>query len=833
MRLPCGRAFRDVLIGAIVSLEMLLPPVFASSPQADFDRSTTEAAPGTDAAQKLGAAGASLPEQGERTPDGRLAQVLAAVRLNGTPKGDFVTLMTGQGGFLLRLRDLLAMGLREPLRQSVQVNGDAYVALAEIPGAIVHWNEKTLVLDIQLPPGAFPEGKLDLGGALPTIPVHPREAGGFLNYQFESASVQGSATTYSGATELGWNLGPLLLLDDHSYSNATGQGRAVRLQTQLVYDQPDSSRRWTLGDASAASGDLGSSFNFGGVGVSKLYQMNPYFIKTPLAGLTGTVALPSTIDVYMNGARVQSQSVAPGPFSLQNLNTSAGTGLNELEFVIRDPFGREQHVSFPYFFSSQLLAKGLEEYSYNVGAMRNNYGLASNDYGSMALSAWHRYGWSDAVTLGLSGDATAGHANGGPNVSFNTVRAGVVTIELAGSRDNRSDRQSGAAASISDTYISGSLSAQLSLRRWTAGFSVIGPAPLYRPKLQGSAGLSYGKGNRGTYSLDYSVQTVFGGALDQRTATIGYNRTLAHNIAIFANFGHIWASTGGFTAFVGISYFPGNGFSVNVSHQNLPGGDYTDASQVAQTPPIGEGLGYRVLAQRSSAAGAVTESISPFVQYNARDAVFTVEGTRNTSSSPGQAGYFQASVAGAAALIDQGIYFGRPISDSYTLASIDPPVPGVRVLRSGAEVGVTDAHGNVFVPDLGSYQVNEIAVQTKDLPLDYSLHSPVQEIRPAYRSGVVARFGVRRVRAISGRLFLRTDKGTRALENVALALRGTGRTLQTVTVQGGDFYVEDAAPGLYSAHAQWEGGSCDLTITIAASHDIVTDLGGLACESSL
>ena len=700
-------------------------------------------------------------------------QIVVKARLNSVAKGDFVMYMTSDGDFFLPPRDLVEMGVPKPVGRTMDIAGEPHLSLKSIPGAELKFNEKTLTLDIQLPPDMLPKESFNFGATLPATPIQPRAPGGFLNYQLGRTVSESGPDTYNGATELGVNLGKFLLLDNHVYTTSSGQNHAVRLQTQLVYDQPEDLRRWTLGDASSASGELGGAFNFGGIGVSKVYQINPYFIKSPQAGFTGAVALPSTVDVYMNGARVQSQSLAPGTFNLQNLNYQGATGLNNFEYVIKDPFGREQRVSFPYFFSDQLLAKGLQEYSYNVGAIRNNYGVSSNDYGTAVISALHRYGVSDTLTIGMSGDATPDQINVGPSAALNTVRAGVFTAGLAVSYDSDITPRSGAAASVSHTFLSGPFSSQLFVRRFTEDYSVVGFTPVYKPKLQGSAGVSYDTVNTGNFSLSYSEQTVFGGAIDQHATTFGYSRTLAGNISISANVSRVVDTTSGYAVFLGISYFPANGVLANVNHLKTRDGDTVDQLQYSKTPPIGEGLGYRALAQRSVSAGTASESISPFVQYNARNAILTAEGTSFVNGGAGSSGSYQLSAAGAVAYIGNGVYLSRPISDSYAVVQIEPPLSGVRVLKSSAEIGVTDATGKVFVPDLGSYQVNDVAIQSKDVPLDYTFAKSTQKIRPPLRSGVVASFDIQRVRAIIGRLNGAIEQTLRAPE-IRERLAGTG-----------------------------------------------------------
>ena len=324
---------------------------------------------------------------------------------------------------------------------------------------------------------------------------------------------------------------------------------------------------------------------------------------------------------------------------------------------------------------------------------------------------------------------------------------------------------------------------------------------------------------------------MFGGASDQHTTTLGYTKTLGRNISLVTNLSRVVQNTSGYAAFIGISFLPANGLSVNASHQKTKDGDIASQFQFAKPPPIGEGVGYRVIAQRAVTAGAVSESISPFVQYNARNAILTAEGTNFVNGGSGSSGFYQLSLAGAAAYIGNDVYFSRPINDSFALVKIEPPLTGVRVLKSNAEIGITGASGAVFVPNLGSYQLNEVAIQPKDIPLDYTVTRSVQKIRPPLRSGVLALFSVTRIRAVTGSLKFRSDGTLSPLENFEMVLTGTAGTVRVSTIRRGDFYIENLAPGRYTSQLNVTGTTCKLELVIPDSHEVVTDLGDIICES--
>ena len=75
--------------------------------------------------------------------------------------------------------------------------------------------------------------------------------------------------------------------------------------------------------AGAAGGQSTGVF-LAGLSVSREFSLDPYFIRTPLPRLSGAATGPSTLDVYVNGALVRSEAIAPGTFELKNLPVTEG-----------------------------------------------------------------------------------------------------------------------------------------------------------------------------------------------------------------------------------------------------------------------------------------------------------------------------------------------------------------------------------------------------------------------------------------------------------------------------------------------------------------------------
>ena len=179
----------------------------------------------------------------------------------------------------------------------------------------------------------------------------------------------------------------------------------------------------------ASSGDLGALVNLGGLSYSKLYSIDPYFVRYPQQSITGQVRVPSEVEIYIDGQRVRTIKLPPGEFDLHNLTQSPG--LRGVDIVIRDAFGREQRISTTYYSTDVPLKAGLHEYSYNLGALREMFGVESDRYGPLAFSAFHRYGVTDALTLGVRGEGKKDAYNTGPTASIVLGAAGLLNASAA------------------------------------------------------------------------------------------------------------------------------------------------------------------------------------------------------------------------------------------------------------------------------------------------------------------------------------------------------------------------------------------------------------------
>ncbi|MEJ0026437.1 MAG: hypothetical protein WDN01_10450 [Rhizomicrobium sp.] len=89
----------------------------------------------------------------------------------------------------------------------------------------------------------------------------------------------------------------------------------IRLDSTAEYSDVDTLRRYTIGDFITDDLSWMRSVRFAGAGMRSDFSMKPDLVTFPLPTLAGGVAVPSTVDVFANGAHVLSSPVEPGPDS--------------------------------------------------------------------------------------------------------------------------------------------------------------------------------------------------------------------------------------------------------------------------------------------------------------------------------------------------------------------------------------------------------------------------------------------------------------------------------------------------------------------------------------
>jgi outer membrane usher protein len=793
-------------------------------------------------------------------------QIVVSFIINTQPKGDFFAELDDESNLYITVEDAKTLQLQYTEDRIVVIRQDEqFVPLSAFLDVTYTFDENKLTVAIigkTTESGKTATDLFSLRAAAKNI-YFPRETSAFINYGLNYAYGSiGGFQSFSVSNKVGFKTGDVFVTSDSLYTKTETNDNFVRLQSSATYERRGDLQWLVMGDQYANSGNLGSTVNMGGIGFSKVYRLDPYFITQPVMDLTGSVIFPTEAEIYLNGVLIGKEQISPGSFELKNLYSY--TGSHNIEVVLKDPFGNEQRISYLAYFSSQMLRKGLHEYSYNVGFLREQYGTESNKYGDAVFSAFHRYGVTNKLNVGVRAEGTEGIYNAGISTSFAIPRLGFFNLSLAGS--STEGDVLGGAVSLQHSLQMGSFNTNLLLRGFTRDYATISSLPTENSKeyeLNVGAGLLLNP--IGSFSLNYAESSTFKG-IDTRVFSLNYSRSLYKSISLFAT-GSATRTTDAdtnYSGFVGLNFALGRNIRGSAQVSGGSGDVNTETIQIQKDIPVGEGFGYRASLNRSETPANTTTAFNPYVQYNARYGIYSANAVILDSSTGGASESYNLSAAGS--VVYAGGFFGvsRPVSDSFGIVAFNKKVPGASVLNNGQEIGKTGSFSTMVVPTLSSYGQNKITLDTKNIPIDYSISDVNKMISPSLWSGSCVYFDAQQVRALTGSLFIEKEGKKTPLEYVDVSMKAGEKMITFPTGKGGEFYVEntlpeeqtadiDAAadkqscrvisqiikaggstilPGTYKAVAEYADGKCEFSVKFSDTEDVITDLGPMECVGS-
>jgi len=599
---------------------------------------------------------------------------------------------------------------------------------------------------------------------------------------------------------------------------ASGTKPFVRMDSAYTFANADKLRRYSVGDY--INGGLGWNrpIHMEGLQIRSDFSTRPDLVTFPLPTLSGSAAVPSTLDVLVNGNLAASSEVNPGPFQVPQLPVISGAGT--ITMTLTNAQGGQVTVTQPFYAGANLLAKGLQTYAAQVGFVRREWGILSNEYGKMAGTAFYRRGISQSFTAEATVETTPGTFMGGAGgaailwnrvlVNFdaglsggsagggNLVTAGIQhtgrIFSLGGSATLASRNYRDVAAINGSPIERKQISAftSLTLRRYgTVGLAYVGegqaPSPL---QLQNTIAVST---QSGVVTANYAVQV--------------------HRISYYATEFRNFQVAGSSGLQVGFTIPLGRRSSISV------GGTSNGTAQVqAQESPTRVGdWGFQAYAS----AGDVSHQFA-VAQYKSRAGLLSVGG----DSSSGQT-TMRIESQGALSLVDRGVFPSNTIYDSFAIVDTAPLVH-VHVYQENRDVGTTDKFGRLLVPDMRSFDVNHIGIEATDIPADADLALDKQIVRPQDRSGVVVRFPIRF--SHSALIKLVDNAGAPIPLGSTATLQATG-ALAPVGYDG-EAYLEDLGPHNKITIELMNGKHCTAAFDYKALPGDIPTIGPVRCQES-
>jgi outer membrane usher protein len=778
-----------------------------------------------------------------QTPAGERA--IWALNVNQIEGADIDVILRADGPWV-PVDALEREGLRHiPAGRRETISGREFVSLSTLAPALRFSLDMNLVvLRLTAAPEMLPPTEVVLSRSRPTDLRAPRSRSLYFNYVATYTSAPKSADNpFSlNRTDVYGQVAASLFrpLAVFSAFAVDSNGRPQRGLSYATFDQPQSRRRWTLGDVLGSPRALSSAPLVGGFSVATNTDLDPYYVSYALPRIAGSVLAPSTASVYVGGRQISTFALRPGPFVFQQLPVASGLG--RAEVILTDPSGRRDVIPVEFYLNTTLLRRGEQDYHYLAGKERTSVGTNAS-YGRTLGSAMHRVGLTDALTVGFQVEGDHDVISGGPSADLRLWRAGTLSLDVAAS--NTGTAQGWAGSAVYE-FLSPGFSAAFRVTRLAEGYSNLYVPQVQQPHsyLDASAGLPLGRGSvsfawhrRDLLSYDVTAQQP---SIDRlgfvdRVPRAVLSRSLGDRRDEISTAGSLWWDRAGATvvarrvtqggarwweAAASMTVTLGSRAVLGVSTTHTR--DYSGSQvQVAKYLPLGPGYGYRVAADTSE------QTLRNVVaDVDVRHGFGTVHGEVIRQS--GGSVHTQLAVSGSIAMAGGRIGFVPVINDGFAVVRV-PGSANVRVYANNQYIGRTNGAGVLFAPMLRSYQANSLSIAPEDLPPNVSLAAEEQQIAPSFLSGAVVVFEAKKIVWITGSVRLLQEDASIVPTFGTLEVERAGEPLQSPLNELAEFYLENVPPGPHRAQIKYRGETCTFTLTVPSTSANNIDLGVLSC----
>ncbi len=679
-----------------------------------------------------------------------------------------------------------------------------------IPGATMSFDMPDLRLDTSVPQAFL--------GEMPRGYVSPQywDAGvpaALLNYNFNtyqtSSLGQRQTSSYLGLNA-GFNLGQWHFRHDSSYdwqsaANGAPASRQWRnIDSYVRRDLPSLRSQLTVGDA-YTDGQVFDSFSLRGVQLATDDRMLPDSLRGYAPVVRGVANTNAVVTIRQNGVQIYQTTVAPGPFTINDLYPTGYGG--SLDVTVTEADGRKRTFSVPYASVAQLLRPGITRFDIAAGTLRN-FSLVHTP---AVAQATMQHGFSNLLTGYTGVQAAPGYAALLLGSAVNTaIGAFALDVTEAHTRIPGFASHAGQSMRISFSKLLPQTQTSLSVAAYrysTAGFLSLTDAALARdyarrgldpftyvlpPAASSVNGVPVRTlltpAQQAALSGNFYSPAIDGIALQRQRSR--FDLTLSQRLgqsggSFYANASlrNYWNRAGTDTQFqVGYNNsFHGVSYGISATRTRNPLGRYENEYFANISVPFGDGphapslslnltnsgtggsqeqamlngsagvdnqFNYGVTASHGS--GSIGNAGSINGGYRSPYAVF------NAGYGVGS-GYSQASlgISGAVVAHPGGVTFGQPMGE--TAAIVYVPHGRGAYLNNAAGARI-DRFGYALVPYLTPYSLNTVQIDPKGLSLDVQLDATSTQVAPYAGALVMLKFKTQNGRTIILRARLTNGK---------------------------------------------------------------------------
>jgi len=675
-------------------------------------------------------------------------------------------------------------------------------------GITYDFNPEKFTLDIRVPVDAF---ELSVFAKKESIKLKPENnnKGAFTNYQLYATQTK-SGDNFSGVLDVtGFNkLGSLTT--GATVNKDSREVNIVRTSTYYQKDLPDKMQSFVIGDTVNSDGNWSRSANYFGVRWSRNFSTQPGYIYTPNPIISGSAALPSVIDVYVNNQKTFSQKINPGPFDITHLPVP-GNGMGQVNLVVKDILGNEQVITKNFYQSPILLAKGENDFSLESGFLRKNYGTKSNDYQDGFAAGTYVHGITNSITARGRFELQPDRQAAGGDIALTLGNFALVQASVASSNDGIRGTGNQYGANIEN--MGQFLKTSIGVKRFDKDFSQFAStSDETKPKTRTNAFVSFPIPMiNNNISIGYISQTNWDSdPFKNAYISSGYALPYGANLALSYNKRLDTVNNWGASIVLTV---PLGDYNTRFDHTIDPSGKITDSYALSTNIPAGPGMGWSVINED------LKKNVKTNVTLNSNTAQYTGQINVQDGITTGK----RLGVNGTIGLLDGEVFASRQVNNSSFAVVKTEGLKGIKIYNQNNMVAITNKNGTAAFP-IRPYEKTKIEIKDNEIPLEAT--AEVLEMYPvAYaRSGLLVKFPIQMSKNALVKIHLPNDTPIPAGASVTMA----SSKESYIAGRNGEVYLTNLSQK-NQLTVSWLENKCELNLEIDMTQQQEQIIGPIKC----
>ncbi|HGM5579757.1 TPA: fimbria/pilus outer membrane usher protein [Pseudomonas putida] len=733
--------------------------------------------------------------------------------VNQVPKAELVPVQQRAGRLYVASDALRAAGVRVP--------GDPQgeVALESIAGLHADYDSANQRLLLQVPPAWLPDQQFGGRNLYPASDARS-SFGALLNYDLYLNDTD-DAGTYLAA----WN--ELRVFDSWGTFSTTGQWResfngAPGNQSREGFLRYDTTWRFTdeqrlltyeAGDLVTSALPWSSSVRVGGLQISRDFAARPDLVTYPLPAFAGEAAVPTSLDLFINGYKTSTTDLQPGPYTLTNVPFINGAG--EAVVVTTDALGRQVSTTLPFYVTSSLLAEGLSDFSVAAGSLRRDYAVRDFGYGSGVASASLRHGVSDYFTLETHAETAESMMLGGLGGNLRLGTFGVLNAAVAQSRFAGDTGQQVALGYQYNSRRIGFNYQRIERHGDYADLTLVDNPYTRLSTRSEQATVSLNLDRYGSVGAGY-FDVRAGDGSRTRLINLSWSKPLWRNSSLYLSANRDVGDSQWAVQAQLVVPFDTHGTLAFSAERSKDGQDLQRVNY-SRAVPVGGGVGYNLGYANGGDRGA----------YRQADVTWRLQSVQLQAGVYGSSDEMTrwADASGSLVLMDSGMFAANRIDDAFVVVSTTG-YADVPVRYENQVVGRTDRNGHLLVPYSSGYYRGKYEIDPMELPADVMASAVEQRVAVRRGSGYLLEFPLKRVLAAS---IVLVDANQQELK-LGSRVRDSQSGSEAVVGWDGLVYLENL-----SAHNRLQvevadGGQCQVEFDLPEGEGPIPLIGPLVCR---